>query len=204
MNHEIAVLIKGYNELGNSLTGASAAVNAFSATSKSAANAINSAMGNIRAPDTKSFEDAARQFEDLGKKALVAGGLGVAGLGMTVKSAVGFETAMTRVSTLVDSATTDMGALAGSVRKLSAQIGAVPAETAGTLAAVIKGGFRDAASATAVLEGSMRLADASFGDMAETANVLTAIMNAYGKASSRWPPTSGTLYGESSREPGIP
>jgi TP901 family phage tail tape measure protein len=177
--HTIGVLLQGHNGLSAVLVRAEHSLTSFRKTAEATALAINSKLSSPDI-DMSAVDKAASSLTGIGTKAMVAGGVMAAGLGVGVFAAMKFNTAMTEVSTLVDGAETDVAALTTSVKTLSSEIGAAPVETAKTLATVIKGGFRDAASATKVLEGSMRLADASFGDMTETANVLTAIMNAYG------------------------
>lgn len=178
-SNTIGILVKGFNSLAAPLMEAEHSLAKFRKSAEATALAINGKF-EPKDIDMSAVDEASEHLEKLGTKALVAGGILAGGLGLAVNESVKFQTAMTQVSTLVDTATTDMGQLSGNVRALSREIGAAPAETAATMATVIKGGFREAAAATKVLEGSMRLADASFGDMNETASSLTAIMNAYG------------------------
>jgi len=179
-SNTIGILVKGFNSLAAPLMEAEHSLAKFRKSVEATALTVNSKLSGHKDIDMSAVEEASGHLTDMGTKAMITGGVLAAGLGLAVNEAVKFETAMTEVSTLVDTATTDMNVLTGNVRNLSREIGAAPAETAKTMATVIKGGFRDAAAATLVLEGSMRLADASFGDMTDTASSLTAIMNAYG------------------------
>jgi len=181
----IGVLVRGFNSLSAPLLKAEHSLASFRKTAEATAIAINTKLAAPKDIDTDAVDEAKDKLTGLGTKAMVAGGLMAAGLGLASREAVTFQSAMTHVSTLVDTSTTDMNYLSESVRSLSREIGAAPAETAKTLAEIIKGGFREAGAATKVLEGSMRLADASFGDMKETASSLTAIMNAYGLKASK-------------------
>jgi|GEM_PF-2176654 len=126
----------------------------------------------------KSYK-ASVNLESMGKKAMLAGAALAAGLGYAVDKSMDFDTAMTEVDVLLGASASQMDILKGNVKGLSREIGALPTETAGTLATVIKGGFREASAATKLLEGSMRLADASYGDMGDTAASVIPIMNAY-------------------------
>jgi len=130
----------------------------------------------------------------IGTKAMIAGGLIAGGLGLAVHSAMGFNTAMAEVSTLVDTSTTDMNALTSQVRELSKEYGQMPVDTAKALYTTISAGYGDAADATVMLGGAMKLARGGITDTGTAIDGLTSIMNSYGMTADQVTGVSDQMF----------
>ncbi len=179
MSHTIGVLVKGNNALSSSLIKAEHSLTSFRKTAERTALSVNSSL--IPADiDMGAVDKAASKMTGIGTKAMMVGGIVAAGLGLAVHAATGFDSAMAEVSTLVDTATTDMGALTSEVRSLSKEYGQMPVNTAGALYTTISAGYGDAADATVMLEGAMKLARGGITDTGTAIDGLTSIMNSYG------------------------
>ena len=179
MSHTIGVLVKGHNALSGALVKAEHSLTSFRKTAEATALSVNS---KLSAPDidTKAIDQASSRLTGMGTTAMIAGGVVAAGLGVAVHSATKFNTSMAEVSTLVDTSTTDMDALAGNVRSLSKEFGQMPVDTAKALYTTISAGFGDAQDATVMLEGAMKLARGGITDTETAIDGLTSIMNSYG------------------------
>jgi TP901 family phage tail tape measure protein len=193
MSHTIGVLVKGHNALTASLTSAEHSLTSFRKTAEATALSVNSSLvpGDI---DMSAVEQAKSRLTGLGTKAMVAGGLIAGGLGLAVHTATGFNVAMAEVSTLVDTATTDMGALTSQVRSLSKEYGQMPVDTAGALYTTISAGYGDAADATVMLEGAMKLARGGITDTGTAIDGLTSIMNSYGMSADQVSGVSDQMF----------
>jgi len=177
MTHSIGVLIKGSDDLTDSLTGASRALDAFGTSADDVAGKVNALSPSI---DTSGIKKADKDMRAFGMGAAVAGGVVLAGLGVAAQSATAFGTAMSEVSTLVDTGTVDMKAMNSQVLELSTQFGVMPVDTAKAMYTTISSGFGDAASAALVLEGAMKLSRGGIADLGGSVDGLTSIMNSYG------------------------
>ncbi len=193
LSHTIGVLVKGHNALTASLTKAEHSLTSFRKTAESTALSVNSSLipGDI---DMSAVDQATSHLTGLGTKAMIAGGIIAGGLGLAVHTATGFNAAMAEVSTLVDTATTDMGALTSQVRSLSKEYGQMPVDTAGALYTTISAGYGDAADATIMLEGAMKLARGGITDTGTAIDGLTSIMNSYGMAASQVSGVSDKMF----------
>jgi TP901 family phage tail tape measure protein len=120
-------------------------------------------------------------FSSVGRNiGVVAAPLGLA-LGVTIKSAIQFDTAMTDVQAV-------LGATNEEMRNINAQVLALGRTSiAGPQAAAeafleIVGGVEDASTHMAILEMSMKTAEAGAADLGATTSAMVSIMNAYGFA----------------------
>ncbi len=193
MSQTIGVLVKGHNALTGSLTRAEHSLTSFRKTAESTALSVNSSLvpGDI---DMSAVDQAKSRLTGMGTKAMVAGGLIAGGLGLAVHTATGFNSAMAEVSTLVDTSTTDMDALAGTVRSLSKEFGQMPVDTAGALYTTISAGFGDTKDATVMLEGAMKLARGGITDTGTAIDGLTSIMNSYGMSADQVSGVSDMMF----------
>ena len=193
LTHSIGVLVKGHNALSGALMKAEHSLTSFRKTAEATALSVNS---KLSAPDidTKAIDQASSRLTGMGTTAMIAGGVVAAGLGVAVHSATKFNTAMAEVSTLVDTSTTDMDALAGNVRSLSKEFGQMPVDTAKALYTTISAGFGDAEDATVMLEGAMKLARGGITDTDTAIDGLTSIMNSYGMAADQVTGVSDQMF----------
>ena len=193
MSQTIGVLVKGHNALSGALMKAEGSLASFRKTAEATALSVNS---KLSAPDidTKAIDQASSRLTGMGTTAMIAGGVVAAGLGVAVHSATKFNTAMAEVSTLVDTSTTDMDALAGNVRSLSKEYGQMPVDTAKALYTTISAGFGDAQDATVMLEGAMKLARGGITDTETAIDGLTSIMNSYGMAADQVSGVSDQMF----------
>ena len=182
ITHSIGVRIAGYNALSGASLKASHSLDQFRKKAEGVAARVNKLR--VSSIDTAAIDQAANKMSSLGKRSLVAGGLMTAGLGLFVNESMKLEAAMGEVSTLVDTSTTDMAALEAQVKSLSAEIGELPVNTTKALYTTISAGFGDAADATVVLRGSMKLAVGGIADLGVAIDGVTSIMNAYGMKAS--------------------
>ena len=108
--------------------------------------------------------------------------------------ALDFGTAMREVSTLVDTATTDMAGLRQAVKDASSTYGTSGTQQAKALYQIISAGASDAASAITLLDASNRLAIGGVTQIAVAADGLTSVLNAYGLSASRATSVSDALF----------
>ncbi len=193
MDNMIGVLVQGTDSLSSSLVKAEKSLVGFENEAKKASDEFNEGLAHPKI-DTTSIDDAAKKMKDMGQKAMIAGGLIVAGLGFASKSASGFETGMAEVATLVDTSTTDMDALSQTVRGMWKEFGILPVDTAKVLYTTISAGFGDAADATVVMTGAMKLARGGITDAGTAVDGLTSIMNSYGMKSSEVGKVSDQMF----------
>ena len=193
LTHSIGVLVKGHNALSGSLMKAEHSLTSFRKTAEATALSVNS---KLSAPDidTGAIDKASSRLTGMGTTAMIAGGVVAAGLGVATHSATKFNTAMAEVSTLVDTSTTDMDSLAGNVRSLSKEFGVMPVDTAKAMYTTISAGFGDAADATVMLEGAMKLARGGITDTNTAIDGLTSIMNSYGMAADQVSSVSDQMF----------
>ena len=112
-------------------------------------------------------------------RAFKAAGL-VVGTALTAsaREAIKFQSAMAEVSTLVGD-TTNMDALADSVRDMSREFGIAPVEEAKALYQIISAGASDAASQMELLTAANKLSIGGITEVETAANALTSTLNAY-------------------------
>ena len=112
-------------------------------------------------------------------------GLGLAGLGLfaaTVPAAAAFSGRIAEISTLTDEASLNTGFLSAEVLKLNAAYGGGTAAQAKALYDGISAGAGDAASATALLTSSNKLAVGGVTEVNVALDGLTSSLNAYGES----------------------
>ena len=193
MTHSIGVLVKGHNDLSASLTKAENSLTSFRKTAEATALSVNSKL-KVPDLDTRGVDRASSRLSGMGTAAMVAGGVVAAGLGVAVQSATSFNTAMAEVATLVDTSTTDMGAMTDTVRSLSKEYGRMPVDTAKALYTTISAGFGDARDSTVMLEGALKLARGGLTDTETAIDGLTSIMNSYGMAADQVTGVSDQMF----------
>ena len=144
----------------------------------------------ITADATKMKKELAQAQNDLaqfGKKATSAGKIMTRGLtlpmalagGAAVKSAVGFESSMTKIQSLVGLSADAVEGFTKDVKGLSGETSRAPKELADAMFFVTSAGLRGA-EATEVLEASAKAAAVGLGDTATIADLATSALNAYG------------------------
>jgi len=136
-------------------------------------------MGGASEVAATKFQAAARSFK-AGLKIFSAGAIIVAGFTVAAEAAGDFQGAMSEVSTLVDTSSTDMGFLNDAVKDLSKQYGASPVGTAKALYQTISAGVSDASEAMQLLDIANRTAIGGVTDVQTAVDGLTSLMNAYG------------------------
>jgi TP901 family phage tail tape measure protein len=95
-----------------------------------------------------------------------------------VSSAVAFDESMTNVGAVLGKTRTEMTAMNEMVLRLGANSRAGPQAAADAFYDIV-GGVADASSHMAILEASIRTAEAGSADLGETTNALIAVMNSY-------------------------
>ena len=93
VNHSIGILVRGNNKLTASLVRAERSLTSFRKTAERTARVLNTRL-KIPRLDTRSIQAASRQLSSMGVRAMIAGGLIVAALGLATRSASRFEYAM--------------------------------------------------------------------------------------------------------------
>jgi len=178
--HSIGVLVKGANSLANPMAAAARTLQGFKKTAEATALGINKAFADPIGVNMDAIRDANQHLKDIGVRAMAAGGVMAAGLGLAVKSAADFDAVMAEVSTIVDTSTTDMGALTAQVQNLSLVYGQMPETIGKSTYEIISAGFADASDAIRVMEGSLKLARGGAAELVPTVLGLTSTLNAYG------------------------
>ncbi len=192
--NSIGILVSGFNSLSAPLVKAEASLLRFRGVAESVADSVNRRFGEPIDINMEAVNKASGVMTGVGTKAMIAGGLIAGGLGLAVHSAMGFNTAMAEVSTLVDISTTDMNALTSQVRELSKEYGQMPVDTAKALYTTISAGYGDAADATVMLGGAMKLARGGITDTGTAIDGLTSIMNSYGMAADQVTGVSDQMF----------
>jgi len=137
-------------------------------------------IARVPSIDTSSVDALNSKLRGIGIGAVAAGGAVMYGMKKAVDASTDFDTAMAEVSTLVDTSEVSMGDLSKQVLGLSKEFGVMPVDTAKTLYTTISSGFADAADATLVMQGAMKLAKGGITDVGGAVDGLTSIMNSYG------------------------
>lgn len=113
----------------------------------------------------------------------VMGAIAAAVYAGPVKSAQEYESALAKVSTIADGAKVPMGAMSKEIMNLSNETGIAATLLADDVYNAISAG-QDTADAVSFVAQSTKLAKAGFAESAQTLDVLTTILNAYGMESS--------------------
>ena len=127
-----------------------------------------------------SVKQAGQKISDVGKgmTATVTAPI-VGGLAASAKSAVDFEDAMAKVSTIADSSQVSIEDLAEQITNLSNETGVAATEVADNVYNAISAG-QDTADAVNFVGEATKLAVAGFAETGDALDILTTIMNAYG------------------------
>ena len=96
-----------------------------------------------------------------------------------VKAAMGFETAMQKVSTIADAKEVPLSEMSSQIMQLSNETGIAAATIADDVYNAISAG-QSTADAVNFVSNSTKLAKAGFAESSQTLDVLTTILNAYG------------------------
>lgn len=128
----------------------------------------------------------------IGQIALIVSGL--AGIGLVVRDFQEFGIGMSEVATIAGATTEELKGLEQAVLDLSGQFGTRPAEGARGLYQTISAGFTDAAEAAQFFTVASGLAFAGVATQAEAVNVLSNILNAYGKSADEAGRVSDVLF----------
>lgn len=113
----------------------------------------------------------------------VMGAIAAAVYAGPVKSAQEYESALAKVSTIADGTKVPMGTMAKQIMTLSNETGIAATLLADDVYNAISAG-QDTADAVGFVVQSTKLAKAGFAESAQTLDVLTTILNAYGMESS--------------------
>lgn len=139
-----------------------------------------------------SLENAGEKLKTFGKDVEEVGGkltktvtTGVVALGTaSVASAVDFETAMAKVSTIADTTSVSMDDMQSAILDLSNETGIAATDIADAVYNAISAG-QDTADAVSFVSNATRLSKAGFAETADTLDILTTIMNAYGMSADK-------------------
>lgn len=129
------------------------------------------------------LQSAGKHIEDFGKKFSVISGAAATILGVSAKSAAGFEDAMAKVSTIADTSQVPLEQLRAEIMKLSNESGLAASDIADNVYNAISAG-QQTGDAVNFVSNATTLARAGFTDSASALDVLTTIMNAYGLEAS--------------------
>jgi len=130
--------------------------------------------------DVKKFEAATKAATArLGKMAIAAGVVGAIGIAKFAK----FDKSIREIGTLLGRVTDeDIKRMGEEVKSMSAKFGQSVEKMAKAKYDIISAGFTDAAESAELLDVAARLASAGVTTVAKTADVLTSVLNAYGRS----------------------
>lgn len=127
----------------------------------------------------KKFDRIGRKMQNIGKSMTLGITAPVVALGAaSVKASSDFETAMTNVSTLVDTTTESMKEMGAAVLDISKRVPVAAEDLTAALYDVRSAGV-DAADAMGVLENSAKLGVAGLGSTSEAVDLVTSSLNAF-------------------------
>jgi len=131
----------------------------------------------------ESLKSAGDKVTDVGKKmSVVSAGIVAAGTAST-KTALDFEDAMAKVSTIADATEVPIDELEKAILDLSNQTGISSTEIADNVYNAISAG-QSTGDAVNFVSNSTKLAKAGFADAGDALDILTTILNAYGMEAS--------------------
>ncbi len=192
--HAIGIKVDGVNALAAPLSSAKQSLLSFQKQADETARSVNAALAVSGEVDTAAIRKAGDDLTGMGRKGMMAGAVVSAGLGFAASRAMAFETAMSEVSTLVDTNTTDMVALTTEVKSLAGEFGQMPVDTAKAMYTTISAGFGEAADATQLMRGSMALARGGIASLDTSIDGLTSILNSYGLSAGRTTDISDMMF----------
>jgi TP901 family phage tail tape measure protein len=154
--------------------------------------------------DASSLRNAVAQSRQglgsLRNSARLAGGalaaISAGGIAKTIQSAAELESAFAEVTTLMDGNRDAAEEFGDTVARLSSEFAVQggQVETVNSLYDILSAGFDNTASATTVLEQSLKSARAGLAEASTTADLLTTILNGYGMAASDAGQVSDVLF----------
>lgn len=126
----------------------------------------------------KKLEDVTRKLDAFGKTSLIAGGILTAGLGISVKTASDFESAMKRVKALSGSTNEEFRALSQTARELGASTVFSATQSAEAMQFLSMAGYR-ANEQISAMPGLLNLAAASQAELGTTADIVSNIISGF-------------------------
>ncbi|HSA05689.1 MAG TPA: phage tail tape measure protein [Candidatus Gastranaerophilales bacterium] len=127
---------------------------------------------------TMKLEDVTRKLDAFGKTSLIAGGVLTAGLGLSVKTASDFESAMKRVKALSGSTNEQYKALTRTARELGASTVFSATQAAEAMQFLSMAGYR-ANEQIDAMPGLLNLAAASQEELGTTADIVSNIISGF-------------------------
>ncbi len=124
-----------------------------------------------------------KQFKKAGKAIAIAGGVIVGTMGLLVKSAVGLNTEMANVATLIPGQTARIQELKTNVQSMSMAYGKATSDITGGLYNVISA-FGDTSDTSKILETNVKAAAAGMADTNDAINLTSAVTKAYGETNA--------------------
>ncbi len=126
----------------------------------------------------KKLEDVTRKLNAFGKTSLIAGGVVTAGLGLSVKTASDFESAMKRVKALSGSSNEEFMALSKTARELGASTVFSATQSAEAMQFLSMAGYK-ANEQIDAMPGLLNLAAASQEELGTTADIVSNIISGF-------------------------
>lgn len=120
-----------------------------------------------------------KTFDNVGKLALGAAGVGLAGLAGSIKVAADFESQLNTINTVARKTPVELNAIGESIRKIAKDTGTPLSELTQGYYDLVSAGI-DASQATKVLAASNTLAIGGLASAAEGVDLLTTALNSYG------------------------
>jgi len=150
-------------------------------------------------PATDSAKQKAKELETavskVNKRFKALALTAVATITFAVNSFANFEKGITEISTLMgettDTAIVQMGQ---EIKSLAVEFGQTIQSMTSARYDVVSAGFKDAADSAEILTNSAKLATAGVAEVSATADVLTSVLNAYGKQASESARVSDILF----------
>lgn len=142
-----------------------------------ATDKASKAIKNIT-EQAKKLEDVTRKLDAFGKTSLIAGGVLTAGLGLSVKTASDFESAMKRVKALSGSTNEQYKALTRTARELGASTVFSATQAAEAMQFLSMAGYK-ANEQIEAMPGLLNLAAASQEELGTTADIVSNIISGF-------------------------
>lgn len=132
---------------------------------------------------TKEIEEMAGKMDKLGTSLTTKLTLPIAGLGVAAaKMSIDFENSLAKVSTIADNTAVSMSKMSKDIINLSNETGIAATDLAEDIYNAISAG-QSTADAVNFVESASKLAKAGFAESAQSLDILTTTLNAYGMAS---------------------
>lgn len=161
--------------------------NTSSNVSSTVSNTMRRATSSVRSNFATMSTKVGKSLQSIGSKASAIGSkltksltLPIAGaLTVGVKSAIDFEQALAKVSTIADTTVVPLNEMKDSITALSKEMGISVTTLSEDVYNAISAG-QDTADAVSFVEKASKLAKAGFAESSQALDILTTIMNAYG------------------------